>query len=120
MRGFARMESIGTSGELIGRIWRGRVPAARLEEYLQYNRETGLAEIARQPGCVGVQQFSAVHGDVAEVATISYWTSMDAMHAMHGEQLVPTHLPRDEELLLELPDRVELTSVHVNDWDPRR
>jgi hypothetical protein len=106
------------STPLIGRIWRGRVPRERLEEYLAYNREHGLREIAVQPGCVGVQQFSSVDGDVAEVTTISYWASTAAMTAMHGDDR-PSHLPRDAEFLLELPERVTLVDVHVNQWHER-
>ena len=101
---------------LIGRIWRGRVKRGRLEEYLDYNRDEGLDEIARQPGCVGVQQLSAVDGDIAEVTTISFWESRDAMHAFHGEGLAVSHLERDREFLLELPDQVALVDVHVNEW----
>lgn len=103
------------STPLIGRIWRGRVPRERLDEYLRYNREHGLREIAAQPGCVGVQQFSSAQGDPAELTTISYWVSMEAMEAMHGDDR-PSHLPRDAEFLLELPERVALADVHVNRW----
>ncbi|HEX6026963.1 MAG TPA: hypothetical protein VFZ00_33505 [Solirubrobacter sp.] len=101
---------------MIGRIWRGRVKLERLEEYLDYNGTAGLDEIARQPGCVGVQQFSAVDGDVATVTTISYWESLDAMHAFHGVGLAVSHLDRDPEFLLEIPERVALVDVHVNSW----
>jgi heme-degrading monooxygenase HmoA len=104
------------SQPLIGRIWRGRVKGERLSEYLEYNRTEGLDEIARQPGCVGVQQLSAVESDVAEVTTISYWESLEAMHAFHGEGLSVSHLDRDPEFLLEMPDRVALVDVHVNSW----
>jgi hypothetical protein len=104
------------SQRLIGRIWRGRVNRDRLEEYLDYNRTEGLGEIARQPGCVGVQQMSTVQGDIAHVTTISYWDSLDAMQAMHGEGVQPSHLDRDPEFLLELPEEVALVDVHVNDW----
>jgi hypothetical protein len=91
------------------------------DEYLRYNREHGLAEIERKPGCVGVQQFRTVEGDDAEVTTITYWTSVEAMGAMHEEEDDPdllrvSHLPRDPEFLFELPERVELVELHVNDW----
>ena len=59
---------------------------------------------------------SAVQGDIAHVTTISYWESLDAMRAMHGEGVQPSHLHRDSEFLLELPEEVALVDVHVNDW----
>lgn len=107
-------------GPLIGRIWRGRTRRELSDEYLRYNREQGLSRFQRMPGCVGVQQFRTIRGDVAEVTTITYWTSIDAMGAMHeddgGDVLRVSHLPRDPEFLLELPERVELVELHVNAW----
>ena len=55
-------------------------------------------------------------GPDAEFTTISYWSSMEAMEAAHGESLIPTHLEKDEEYLLELPESVEVSELHVNDW----
>jgi hypothetical protein len=33
-----------------------------------------------------------------------------------SESLSPTHLEKDEEYLLELPEYVEVSELHVNDW----
>jgi hypothetical protein len=105
---------------LIGRIWTGRTRAELGDEYLRYNLEAGLREIERKRGCLGVQQFRAVRGDIAEIRTITYWASVEemgaAMQPESGELLRPAHLERDREYLLELPERVELTELHVNDW----
>lgn len=43
----------------------------------------------------------------------------EAMQAAHGGNLRPTHLEKDEEYLLELPESVEVSELHVNDWDLR-
>jgi hypothetical protein len=109
------------AGPLLGRIWTGRTRAELADEYLAYNYEHGLLEIERMSGCVGVQQFRTVNGPIAEIRTISYWTSPEAMAAMHpggGDLLRPAHLPLDREYLLGLPEAVELTHLHVNDWRP--
>lgn len=106
-------------GRMIGRIWFGRTAAARADEYLDYNRREGVASIAAKPGCLGVQQFRRIEGDVAEFTVISYWPSIEAMKAMHdddGDPLRVSHLDRDEEFLLEMPDFVEITELFVNDW----
>ncbi len=109
-----------TSGKsLIGRIWFGRTPAAKADEYLDYNAREGVASIAAKPGCLGVQQFRQINGDVAEFTVISYWPSIAAMKAMHdddGDPLRVSHLARDEEFLLEMPEFVELTELFINDW----
>jgi quinol monooxygenase YgiN len=104
---------------LIGRIWRGRTEAARADEYQAYLYPEGVLTIEAKPGCVGVQMFRRIKGDIAEFTVISYWESMEAMGAMHsdgGNVLRVAHLKRDWEFLLELPELVELTELHVNDW----
>jgi heme-degrading monooxygenase HmoA len=110
----------GRSGRhLIGRIWTGRTRAERADEYQAYLYPEGVLTIAAKPGCLGVQMFRRVKGDIAEFTVISYWESMDAMRAMHadrGDVLRVAHLKRDPEFLLELPEFVELTELHVNDW----
>jgi hypothetical protein len=64
--------------------------------------------------------FRQIKGDVAEFTTISYWESQEAMAAMHdgddGDVLRVHTLERDPDYLLELPERVEVTELYVNDW----
>ena len=110
----------GRSGRsLIGRIWTGRTRADRADAYQAYLYPMGILTIEAKPGCVGVQMFRRRKGDMVEFKTISYWESMDAMQTMHadgGDVLRVAHLERDPEFLLELPEFVELTELHVNDW----
>ena len=103
---------------IVTRRWFGRTLAEYAEEYLRYNREHGVLEVEKKPGCLGMQQFRKMRGDVAEFTTISYWSSMEAMEAAHGEGLRPTHLEKDPDYLLELPDSVEVSELHANDWLP--
>lgn len=111
-------ESKGRS--IVGRIWFGRTRADRADEYLDYNAREGVASIAAKPGCLGVQQFCRIRGDVAEFTVISYWSSIEAMTAMHDDDGGPmrvSHLDRDAEFLLELPDYVEVTELFINHWN---
>jgi heme-degrading monooxygenase HmoA len=101
---------------LVARTWFGRTRKELADEYLRYNYENGVREVEKKPGCIGMQQFRKIRGDVAEFTTISYWSSMEAMESAHGESLSPTHLEKDEEYLLELPESVEVSELHVNDW----
>ena len=113
----AGKRGILTSGApLVARRWFGRTRVEHADEYLRYNREEGVLEVEKKPGCLGMQQFRKVRGDAAEFTTISYWESVEAMEAAHGEGLRPTHLERDPEYLLELPEAVEVSELHVNDW----
>ena len=109
---------------LIGRIWSGRTRAEPADEYLQYLYEAGVLTVEAKPGCLGMQLFRQIRGDVAEFTTISYWRSMQEMEQMHaepGDVRRVSHLAKDPEYLLELPEFVEITELHVNDWkvEPR-
>ena len=41
---------------------------------------------------------------------------MKAMEAAHGDIRRPSHLEKDPDYLLELPESVEVSELHVNDW----
>jgi heme-degrading monooxygenase HmoA len=107
----------GSRGKpLVARTWFGRTRKEFADEYLRYNYENGVLEVEKKPGCLGVQQFRKIKGDVAEFTTISYWESEEAMEAAHGDVRRPTHLEKDPDYLLELPESVEVRELHVNDW----
>ncbi len=107
----------GSRGKpLVARTWFGRTRKDFADEYLRYNYENGVLEVEKKPGCLGMQQFRKIKGDVAEFTTISYWESEEAMEAAHGNGRRPTHLEKDPDYLLELPESVEVSELHVNDW----
>jgi heme-degrading monooxygenase HmoA len=107
----------GSRGKpLVARTWFGRTRKELADEYLRYNYENGVLEVEKKPGCLGIQQFRLIRGDVAEFTTVSYWESVEAMEAAHGAGRRPTHLERDPEHLLELPESVEVSELHANDW----
>ena len=91
----------------IVRIWRGRTPRDRADEYEAYNYEAGIRPLVIK--ALGVQTFRADRENETEFMTISYWESVEAMGKFTGGD--PTqihHLERDEEFLIELPKEVEI------------
>jgi heme-degrading monooxygenase HmoA len=107
----------GSQGKpLIARTWFGRTRKEHADDYLRYNYENGVLEVEKKPGCLAMQQFRRIRGDIAEFTTVSYWESVEAMEAAHGGGRRPTHLERDAEYLLELPESVEMSELHTNDW----
>ena len=102
---------------LVARAWFGRTRREHADEYLRYNYDNGVLEVEKKPGCLGMQQFRKMKGEVAEFTTVSYWEPMEAMEAAHGADLRPSHLEKDADYLLELPEFVEVSELHVNDWD---
>jgi hypothetical protein len=97
----------------IARIWRGRTPRKRADEYEPYLREAGIIPLEEK--ALAVQLFREDRATESEFVTISYWESVDAMSVFAGDD--PTrihHLPRDEEFLIELPERVQVLRILVN------
>ena len=91
---------------LVAREWRGRVAPARADEYYQYLLG-GVTKIRSIPGSLGVEVMRRNEAGAVEYVVISYWESREAIKAYAGQDIEkPHHLPKDRELLLELPTRV--------------
>ena len=95
----------GTSA--VAREWKGRVPAAKADEYYGYLVESGIKELRAVPGSLGVEVLRRKDGDAVEFTVISYWVSRESIKAFAGEDIdKPHHLPKDKDCLVELPKRV--------------
>jgi heme-degrading monooxygenase HmoA len=93
--------------QIIVRIWQGKVPEARAEEYAEYHFENGVKRIQGIAGNLGVQVLRRTEKGITEFTTISYWESLDAIRRFAGDEIEkPHHLPKDPEFLIELPNRV--------------
>jgi quinol monooxygenase YgiN len=89
------------SGARIARVWRGRVPAARGDEYAAYLR-AALPKFRTIPGNVGYTMLREDGPDAAHFMVVSWWTSADAIRGYAGEDISRTRfLPRDPEFLLD-------------------
>ncbi len=87
---------------MIARMWHGRVPAERAEEYHQYLLGTGVTDFGRTPGNRGAYVLCRIEGDVAHFEIISLWESMDAIRAFAGEEPERArYYPEDDDFLLE-------------------
>jgi heme-degrading monooxygenase HmoA len=102
---------------MVARMWHGRTPEKKGDEYFQYLYEAGIKKIEAIPGNLGVQVFRKDDGDVADFTVISYWESREAIKKFAGEDINKTHnLPKDPEYLLEMEPTVKHFDVVVNDW----
>ncbi len=108
-----------TAKPLVARVWHGRVPLAKSDEYTNYITENGVKKILGIPKNRGCQLIRRVEGDVAEFYVISYWDNRDDIKKFAGEDIEKTHvLPRDPEFLLEVEPKVRHFDVLVNQWQP--
>jgi heme-degrading monooxygenase HmoA len=91
---------------VVAREWRGRVAPARADEYQRYLLE-GVKKMRSISGNLGVEVMRRNEAGAVEYVVISYWVSREAIKAYAGQDIEkPHHLPKDRELLLELPTRV--------------
>jgi heme-degrading monooxygenase HmoA len=91
----------------IVRIWRGRTPRHRADEYERYNYEAGIRPLIEK--ALGVQTLREDREHETEFMTISWWESVEAMRAFTGgDPLKIHHLERDHEFLIELPKSVQV------------
>jgi hypothetical protein len=94
----------------IARIWRGRTPRARADEYAKYLYEHGIRPLEEK--ALGVQLFREDRETESEFVTISYWESVAAMSRFAGRDPRRIHhLERDPEFLVELPESVQVLEI---------
>jgi heme-degrading monooxygenase HmoA len=102
---------------MVARIWHGRTPAAKADEYRQYLFDVGVKKIASLPGNRGVQMMVSKTAEVGEFMVISYWDSIEAIKGYAGENYTQVHdLPRDKDFLIDHEPLVRHFELAVNFW----
>lgn len=98
----------------IVRIWRGRTRRDIADTYEPYLRAEGIPPL--QEVALGVQLFREDREGETWFTTISYWPDIEAMTAFtKGDPIKVHHLDRDAEFLIELPERIEIHRILVDD-----
>jgi len=94
----------------VARIWRGRTPRARADEYAAYLYEHGIRPLEEK--ALAVEQLREDRAEDSEFVTISYWESVEAMSRFAGSDPRRIHhLERDAEFLIELPQSVQVLQI---------
>jgi hypothetical protein len=102
----------------IARIWRGRTRPDVADAYESYLRAEGIPPLERT--ALGVLLLREDREDETWFTTISYWPDEQAMTAFtKGEPTRVHHLPRDREFLIELPERIQVHKILVDQRDLR-
>ena len=70
---------------MIARIWHGRVPLEKSEEYLEKMRSIGLPDYERTPGNRGAYCLHCVDGNLAYFQMLTFWDDVDAIKRFAGE-----------------------------------
>jgi heme-degrading monooxygenase HmoA len=96
------------------REWRGELRRELADEYVAYMHDTGLAEYRATPGNLGALiAVRNVDDERAEVITLSWWPSMDAIRGFAGDDVErAVYYPEDDRYLLTKPEKVQHYQSH--------
>lgn len=93
---------------MIARIWRGATRESDKDRYLEYLRETGIAEYRATPGNLGVLVLRQVREGKASFLLLTLWESEAAVRAFAGADVErAVYYPEDEAYLVERGETVE-------------
>jgi heme-degrading monooxygenase HmoA len=94
---------------MIARIWRGAVRADDATAYASYIQQTGIEAYKKTPGNLGAWLLWRTAGEQAEIITLSFWESRQAIEAFAGPDIeTAVFYPEDERFLVER----DLTARH--------
>jgi heme-degrading monooxygenase HmoA len=88
------------------------VATERATAYVEYIKETGIAEYRQTPGNLAAQMLTRDLGDGrTEILTLSWWESLESIHGFAGDDISQAvFYPEDDEYLI---DR-ETTVLHYD------
>ena len=87
---------------MIARIWRGAVRAGDATAYADYIQQTGIEAYKATPGNRGAWMLWRPDGDRAEVITLSFWDSREAIQGFAGQDIgKAVFYPQDDRFLVE-------------------
>ena len=97
----------GKSKRLIARVWHGRTPTAKADDYEKYLQNSSLKKILATDGNHGVEVLRRTEGARTDFIVISYWESIEAVKRFAGaDYQKAVILPRDGEYLIDAEPEV--------------
>jgi heme-degrading monooxygenase HmoA len=98
---------------LIARIWHGRTPLQKSDEYLQFLIERALPDYRGTAGNRTAKIFRRHEKDAAHFITFTIWESLDSIRAFAGEEIEKAkYYPEDSAFLLEFEPTVQHYEVY--------
>jgi heme-degrading monooxygenase HmoA len=99
---------------MITRIWHGRTPAAKADEYLGLMRSIAIPDYRSTPGNQGAYALRRIEGETAHFLMVTFWESEEAIRAFAGNDIsVAKYYDFDKDFLLEM----EPSSTHYEMYD---
>jgi heme-degrading monooxygenase HmoA len=104
--------------QVVARVWHGKTPREKADGYEKY-LAGAITKFPSIKGNLGYQLMRIDGGpdgdQYTEFQVISYWESLDAIHAYAGQDIRRTRdLPRDKEFLVGMEPYVRNYELRVN------
>jgi heme-degrading monooxygenase HmoA len=93
---------------MICRIWHGRTPRERADEYASFLEQRAIPDYRSVPGNLDVAILRRDDGDVTHFLTVTHWESEQAIRAFAGADVLKAkYYPEDAAFLLEFEPQVQ-------------
>lgn len=92
---------------MIARMWHGRTPTSKADEYLAFLQTRALPDYRSTPGNIAAYILRRAEGEVTHFTTLTYWSSLKAIEAFAGADVARAkYYPEDTDFLLEFEPEV--------------
>lgn len=92
----------------ITRIWHGKTPLEKGEQYLNFLIQDGTKEYRQTPGNISTRIWSSKQDDAHHFCTVTEWKNMESIKEFAGEDYRKAkYYPEDQGVLLEFEDTVQ-------------
>ncbi|GAA0234781.1 antibiotic biosynthesis monooxygenase family protein [Haladaptatus pallidirubidus] len=93
---------------MIARIWHGRTPTEKAEEYLEFLNQRAIPDYEAISGNRGSYVLRRLEDDEAHFLTLTFWESKAAVERFAGSDIeTAKYYPEDESFLLEFEPAVK-------------
>lgn len=98
---------------MIARMWHGRVPISKSDEYLKRMRTIAIPDYKSTPGNRGAFALRQTEGDVARFVMLTFWESREAIARFAGNNIeAAKYYDFDRDFLLELEPFVKHYEIY--------
>jgi heme-degrading monooxygenase HmoA len=87
---------------MIARSWRGWTKSEDVDAYRKYVTDTWIIDCHAAEGNAGAHFLSRIVGDRAEIITLSFWNTEEALKRFFGgDPMVPHFYPDDDRYIID-------------------
>jgi len=92
---------------MIVRMWHGRVPTSKAQEYREFVNERAIPDYQSVDGNISVHILERSEADVTHFITLTFWKDLESIKSFAGEDVeTAKYYPEDKDFLLEFEPKV--------------